>query len=164
MYEERGIPRNRILIKLAATYEGVEAAKVLEAENIQCNMTLLFAFEQAVLCGEAGVTLISPFVGRIMDWYKKDQGVDGFEPQDDPGCKSVKRIYNYYKKHGIKTIIMGASFRNKGELLELAGVDRLTIAPKFLAALKDSSDDAPAKLSIAAAQASQEDITKVSLS
>lgn len=197
MYEEQGIPRNRILIKLAATYEGVEAAKVLEAENIQCNMTLLFAFEQAVLCGEAGVTLISPFVGRIMDWYKKDQGVDGFEPQDDPGCKSVKRIYNYYKKHGIKTIIMGASFRNKGELLELAGwmniyvlfffclhiwrvflsvcywsllqfvrclclffphcdsVDRLTIAPKFLAALKDSSDDAPAKLSIAAAQASQ---------
>lgn len=121
MYEERGISRDRILIKLATTYEGVQSAKILEKEGIHCNMTLLFAFEQAVLCGEAGVTLISPFVGRIMDWYKKDQGVEGFAASDDPGCLSVKRIYNYYKKNGIETIVMGASFRNKGELLELAG-------------------------------------------
>ena len=121
MYEDRGISRDRILIKLASTYEGVQSAKVLEAEGIHCNMTLLFAFEQAALCGEAGVTLISPFVGRIMDWYKKANGVEGFAPEEDPGCLSVKRIYNYYKKHGIKTIVMGASFRNKGELLELAG-------------------------------------------
>ena len=184
MYEKGGISRKRILIKLAATWEGVQAAKVLEAEGIQCNMTLLFAFEQAAICGEAGVTLISPFVGRIMDWFKKDRGVQGFAASEDPGCLSVKRIYNYYKKHDIKTIVMGASFRNKDELLELAGcvfgriflkntmaglfscsvitivsdyccrVDRLTIAPKFLEALKNSTEDFPTKLTVAAAKAS----------
>jgi transaldolase len=121
MYEDRGIPRERILIKLATTWEGVQSAKLLEAEGIHCNLTLLFAFEQAVICGEAGVTLISPFVGRIMDWYKAARGVAGFAAEEDPGCISVKRIYNYYKKHDIKTIVMGASFRNKAELLELAG-------------------------------------------
>ena len=121
MYQERGISADRILIKLATTWEGVQAAKILEKEGIHCNMTLLFAFEQAAICGAAGVTLISPFVGRIMDWYKKDRGVDSFTAAEDPGCQSVKRIYNYYKKHGISTIVMGASFRNKEELLELAG-------------------------------------------
>ena len=133
MYEDRGISRDRILIKLASTWEGVQSAKILEAEGIHCNMTLLFAFEQAVICGEAEVTLISPFVGRIMDWYKAAKGVDGFSAEEDPGCISVKRIYNYYKKHGIKTIVMGASFRNKEELLELAGCVDITL-------LRDNED------------------------
>lgn len=157
MYEAKGISRDRVLIKLASTWEGVQSAKLLEAEGIHCNMTLLFAFEQAAVAAEAGVTLISPFVGRIMDWYKKDKGVDGFAATEDPGVQSVKRIYNYYKKHDIKTIVMGASFRNVGEILELCGVDRLTIAPKFLEALKQESGDTEAKLTVAEAKASKED-------
>lgn len=164
MYESRNISRDRILIKLASTWEGVQAAKVLEAEGIHCNMTLLFAFEQAAICGEAGVTLISPFVGRIMDWYKKEKGVEGFAAAEDPGCISVQRIYNYYKKHDIKTIVMGASFRNKGELLQLAGVDRLTIAPELLEELRSSTDDFPTQLSVEKAKASPVDNEKVALS
>merc|ERR1712113_159891 len=126
-------------------------------------MTLLFDFAQAAICGEAEVTLISPFVGRIMDWYKKENGVDGFTAAEDPGCASVKRIYNYYKKHGIKTIVMGASFRNKGEILELAGVDRLTIAPKFLEVLGNDTGAVEKKLSVESAKAAAGDDEKVCL-
>jgi transaldolase len=164
MYEEKGVMKERVLIKLASTWEGVQAARQLEAKGIHCNLTLLFGFCQAAICAEAGVTLISPFVGRIMDWYKKELKVDGFAPEDDPGCKSVKRIFNYYKKHGYKTIVMGASFRNLGELKELAGVDRLTIDPKFLQQLAESFEECPQKLSIESAQQSQEDVAKLSLS
>mmetsp|Transcript_80882 Transcript_80882/g.224739 ORF Transcript_80882/g.224739 Transcript_80882/m.224739 type:complete len:345 (-) Transcript_80882:27-1061(-) len=141
MYEAAGISRERILIKLATTWEGCETAKVLEKEGIHCNMTLLFSFAQAVAAADVGATLISPFVGRIMDWYKKQSGVDGYAPADDPGVQSVTRIYNYYKKFGYKTIVMGASFRNTGELLELAGCDRLTIAPKLLAELEGDAGE-----------------------
>lgn len=164
MYAKKGISKDRVLIKLASTWEGIQAAKTLEKEGIHCNMTLLFAFEQAAVAADAGVTLISPFVGRIMDWYKKDKGVDGFAATEDPGVQSVKRIYNYYKKHGIKTIVMGASFRNTGEILELCGVDRLTIAPKFLEALKNEDGSVPAKLSVEEAKASKEDAERVHLS
>jgi transaldolase len=162
MYAEKGVSKNRVLIKLAATWEGVQAARQLEAVGIGCNLTLLFGFCQAAICGDAGVTLISPFVGRIMDWYKKELKVDGFAPEEDPGCKSVRRIYNYYKKHGVKTIVMGASFRNTGELLELAGVDRLTIDPKFLQQLSQCQDACVRKLSPAAASASSEDPVRLS--
>merc|ERR1712100_557666 len=133
------------------------------SKGIRCNLTLLFGFCQAVICAEAGVTLISPFVGRIMDWYKKELKVDGFEPSEDPGCKSVKRIFNYYKKHGYKTIVMGASFRNVGQLLELSGVDRLTIDPKFLKHLAESTVVCERKLSSETAQLSTEDETKLEL-
>lgn len=136
LYEESGIERQRILIKIASTWEGIQAAKVLEEEGITCNLTLLFNFAQAVACAQAGVFLISPFVGRILDWYKKAEGVDGYAPLDDPGVKSVTRIYEYYKAHGYKTIVMGASFRNAGEIEALAGCDKLTISPALLEELQ----------------------------
>lgn len=132
LYEEDGIARERILIKIASTWEGIQAARELEREGINCNLTLLFSFAQAQACADAGVFLISPFVGRISDWYKQRDGVDGFEPTDDPGVKSVQRIYAYYKTHGFETVVMGASFRNAGQILELCGCDRLTIAPALL--------------------------------
>ncbi len=134
-YERAGISRERVLIKLASTWEGIRAAEVLEKEGIHCNMTLLFGIHQAVASAEANVTLISPFVGRILDWYKKDTGKD-FTGADDPGVQSVTRIYNYYKHFGYKTVVMGASFRNIGEIIELAGCDLLTIAPKLLGELE----------------------------
>lgn len=146
LYEDAGIDRKRILIKIASTWEGIKAAEELEKEGIQCNLTLLFSFAQAVACAVANVTLISPFVGRIMDWYKAEEGVDGYAPEDDPGVASVTKIYNYYKKFDYKTIVMGASFRNKGEITELAGCDYLTIAPKFLDELSNCNDDVPVKL------------------
>jgi len=135
MYEEIGIdPRKRVLFKIASTWEGIKAAEQLEKEGIHTNLTLLFSFPQAVACAEAGVTLISPFVGRILDFWKKEKGVSGFAPEEDPGVKSVTQIYNYYKKYDYKTIVMGASFRTKEEILELAGCDYLTIAPSFFKA------------------------------
>jgi len=132
LYEARGVQRERVLIKLAATGECIAAARELEQEGIHCNLTLLFGFGQAVACAEAGVTLISPFVGRILDWYKKADGVESYSADEDPGVRSVAHIYNYYKKFGYRTEVMGASFRNSGEILALAGCDLLTIAPKFL--------------------------------
>jgi transaldolase len=152
MYEAAGIKRDRILIKLASTWEGIRAAEVLEKEGIHCNLTLLFGFHQAVACAEAGVTLISPFVGRILDWYLKSTGKASFPPPEDPGVISVTKIYNYYKKHGYKTEVMGASFRNVGEIMELAGSDLLTIAPKLLAELDSMSQDLPRKLDPAKAK------------
>lgn len=149
-YEAAGLPRERILIKLASTWEGIKAAEILEKERIRCNMTLLFSFPQAVASAEAKVQLISPFVGRILDWYKKNTGKD-YAPTEDPGVRSVTEIYSYYKKFGYKTEVMGASFRNKGEILELAGCDLLTIAPPLLAELAASSDPVPRKLSPASA-------------
>lgn len=136
LYEKAGIHRSRILIKLASTWEGIKAAEILEKEKIHCNMTLLFSLEQAIACAEAKATLISPFVGRILDWFKKQEKKDSYASSEDPGVISVTSIYNYYKKMGYKTQIMGASFRNVGEILELAGCDLLTIAPKLLAELQ----------------------------
>ncbi len=147
MYEAAGIPRERILIKLASTWEGIRAAAELKEVNIHCNLTLLFSFAQAVACAEAGVQLISPFVGRILDWYKKSSGVQNYAPADDPGVKSVAKIYAYYKKFGYKTEVMGASFRNKEEILELAGCDLLTISPQLLEELQSQQGDVPRKLS-----------------
>ncbi len=144
-YEELGYSRARILIKMASTWAGIQAAAILEKDGIHCNLTLLFSFAQAIACAEAGVTLISPFVGRIMDWYKKAEGRT-FEPQEDPGVLSVQRIYRYYKTYGYKTIVMGASFRNIGEIEELCGCDRLTISPTLLAELKAKDGELPAKL------------------
>ena len=135
-YEAAGVSRERVLIKLAATWEGIKAAEVLEKEGIHCNLTLLFGLHQAIACAEAGVRLISPFVGRILDWHKKDSGRDSYPATEDPGVLSVTKIYNYYKKHGYKTEVMGASFRNLGEIIELAGSDLLTIAPNLLADLQ----------------------------
>jgi transaldolase len=146
LYEAAGIDRKRILIKLASTWEGICAAQKLEKEGIHCNMTLLFSLPQAIACAEAKATLISPFVGRILDWYKKSEGVTGYAPAEDPGVKSVTHIYNYYKKFDYKTQIMGASFRNKEEILELAGCDLLTIAPSLLQELKSSQDPVMRKL------------------
>lgn len=146
LYEAAGIDRKRILIKLASTWEGILAAEKLEKEGIHCNMTLLFSLPQAIGCAEAKATLVSPFVGRILDWYKKSEGVPGYAPAEDPGVKSVSKIYNYYKKFGYKTQIMGASFRNKEEILELAGCDLLTIAPTLLEQLKESTDPVVRKL------------------
>jgi transaldolase len=136
MYETGGIKRDRVLIKLASTWEGIKAAEQLEKEGIHCNLTLLFGFHQAVACAEAKVTLISPFVGRILDWYLKSTGKASFPPPEDPGVLSVTKIFNYYKRHGYKTEVMGASFRNVGEIIELAGSDLLTIAPKLLGELE----------------------------
>lgn len=147
MYEEVGVSKDRVLIKLATTWEGVEACRVLEKQGIKTNMTLLFSLAQAVAAAEAGAYLISPFVGRILDWYKKNEGVESYPAPEDPGVKSVQDIYNYYKCVGYDTIVMGASFRNKGEILELAGCDRLTIAPKFIADLKDTEEPIERKLS-----------------
>eukprot|EP00658_Telonema_sp_P-2_P011497 TRINITY_DN1439_c0_g1_i1.p1 TRINITY_DN1439_c0_g1~~TRINITY_DN1439_c0_g1_i1.p1 ORF type:complete len:279 (+),score=126.33 TRINITY_DN1439_c0_g1_i1:159-995(+) len=146
MYKEMGIDKERVLIKLASTWEGIKVGEALEKEGIHCNMTLLFSFAQAVACAEANVTLISPFVGRIMDWFKKSSGKDGYEAAEDPGVISVSKIYKYYKKFGYKTTVMGASFRNIGEILELAGVDSLTVAPKLLTQLAELKDAVPAKL------------------
>jgi transaldolase len=144
-YQRAGVSRERVLIKLASTWEGIKAAEILEKEGIHCNMTLLFGMHQAVASAEAQVTLISPFVGRILDWYKNDTGKD-YTGADDPGVQSVTTIYNYYKKFGYKTVVMGASFRNIGEITELAGCDLLTIAPKLLAELDSKQGDLPRKL------------------
>jgi transaldolase len=144
-YDEAGISRERVLIKIASTWPGIKAAEQLEKEGIHCNLTLLFGMHQAIACAEAKVTLISPFVGRILDWYKKDTGKD-YQGADDPGVQSVTKIYNYFKKFGYKTVVMGASFRNIGEIRELAGCDLLTIAPKLLEELKNTEGDLPRKL------------------
>ncbi|MGZ8905755.1 MAG: transaldolase [Methylobacter sp.] len=146
MYEALGVSRERVLIKIAATWEGIQAAAVLEKEGIHTNLTLLFGLHQAIACAENGITLISPFVGRILDWYKKDTGRDSYEPAEDPGVLSVTEIYNYYKKFGYKTEVMGASFRNVGEIVELAGCDLLTIAPSLLAELQSTEGDLVRKL------------------
>ncbi len=140
LYDEQGISKDRILIKIASTWEGIKAAEILEQEGINCNLTLLFSLTQAIACANAGVFLISPFVGRILDWYKKDTGKTSYEPQEDPGVLSVSDIYQYYKQHDVNTIVMGASFRNSGEILALAGCDRLTISPDLLAELQNSKD------------------------
>jgi len=153
LYKSEGIPKERILIKIASTWEGIQAARELERDDgIHCNLTLLFGFGQAVACAEAGVTLISPFVGRILDWYKKSTGKT-YEGDDDPGVQSVKKIFNYYKQHGYKTIVMGASFRNTGEIKALAGVDFLTISPALLDELKKSTVPVPKRLDSHAAAA-----------
>lgn len=144
-YEKAGIARERVLIKIASTWEGIKAAEVLEKEGIHCNLTLLFGLHQAIACAEAGITLISPFVGRILDWYKKETGKD-YVGAEDPGVQSVTQIYNYYKKFGYKTEVMGASFRNISEICELAGCDLLTISPKLLEQLQETEADLPRKL------------------
>jgi len=157
LYEKAGIGRDRVLIKVAATWEGIQAARVLEREGIHCNLTLLFAFCQAVACGDAGVTLISPFVGRIYDWHKKTAGSTWDEAAragaNDPGVQSVTRIWSYYKRFDIATEVMGASFRNVGQILALAGCDLLTISPELLAALQASEDPVPRVLDPQAAKA-----------
>lgn len=140
MYNEAGISNERILIKLASTWEGIKAAEQLEKLEINCNLTLLFNFAQAQACAESGVYLISPFVGRILDWYKKDTGKTGYPALEDPGVLSVSKIYNYYKAKGYNTVVMGASFRNSGEILALAGCDRLTISPQLLDELANSQE------------------------
>jgi transaldolase len=151
LYDKAGIGRERVLIKIASTWEGICAAKVLEKEGIHCNLTLLFGMHQAIAAAEAGVTLISPFVGRILDWYKKDTGRD-YQGAADPGVQSVTNVYNYFKKFGYKTVVMGASFRNIGEITELAGCDLLTISPQLLAELEKTLGDLPRKLDPQAAQ------------
>ena len=153
-YDKAKIGRDHVLIKIASTWEGFRAAEVLEKEGIHCNMTLLFGIHQAVAAADAGVTLVSPFVGRILDWYKKDTGKD-FHGADDPGVQSVTKIYNYYKKFGYKTQVMGASFRSMGEITELAGCDLLTISPLFLAELESTQGDLPRKLDPAIAKTMQ---------
>jgi len=160
-YESHGISKDRILIKIAATWEGIKAAETLEKEGIHCNLTLVFGKHQAIACAEGGITLISPFVGRILDWYKKDTGRDSYAPAEDPGVVSVTGIYNYFKKFGYKTEVMGASFRNVGELTELAGCDLLTIAPALLAELRSTEGDLPRKLD--PAKAVTMDIEKITL-
>ncbi|HET7104071.1 MAG TPA: transaldolase [Terracidiphilus sp.] len=152
LYKAEGVDANRILIKIASTWQGVLAVQVLQKEGINCNMTLLFGLHQAIAAAEAGATLISPFVGRILDWYKKDTGKD-FQGADDPGVQSVTHIYNYFKKFGYKTIVMGASFRNIGEIRELAGCDLLTISPHLLAELEGTVENLPRKLDANAAKA-----------
>lgn len=147
LYNDAGISNDRILIKLASTWQGIRAAEQLEKEGINCNLTLLFSFAQARACAEAGVYLISPFVGRIMDWYKANTDKKEFAPAEDPGVISVTEIYNYYKQHGYNTVVMGASFRNIGEILELAGCDRLTIAPALLKELSEAEGEVEHKLS-----------------
>jgi len=147
LYEKANISRSRVLIKLASTWEGIRAAEQLEREGIHCNLTLLFSFAQAVACADAGVTLISPFVGRIYDWYKAAKKVDDIPLEEDPGVASVVRIYNYYKRHGYKTQVMGASFRKTGQILNLAGCDLLTIAPDLLLKLSDTQGEIERKLS-----------------
>jgi len=159
LYQKAGIGRERILIKIASTWEGIQAATLLQKEGINCNLTLLFSFTQAVACAEGGIKLISPFVGRILDWHKKNAGKD-FVGAEDPGVKSVTQIYTYYKKFGYNTEVMGASFRNKGEILELAGCDLLTIAPPLLAELKASTELVVRKLD--PSKAASVDLQKVS--
>jgi transaldolase len=159
-YDKAGIGRDRILVKIASTWEGIKAAEILEKEGIHCNLTLLFGLHQAIACAEAGVTLVSPFVGRILDWYKKDTGKD-YEGADDPGVQSVTKVYNYFKKFGYKTLVMGASFRNIGEIEQLAGSDLLTISPKLLAELESTEGDLPRKLDPETAK--QEVIVKIDM-
>lgn len=161
LYKQMGVSKERILIKLASTWEGTRAAQVLENEGIHCNMTLLFSLPQAIACAEAHATLISPFVGRILDWYKKAEGKDSYPPGEDPGVKSVTQIYHYFKKFGYKTQVMGASFRNVDEILELAGCDLLTIAPNFLEDLHNAEGDVPRKLD--PAQSKNSDIKKIQI-
>lgn len=146
-YERRGVSKDRILVKLASTWEGIRAAERLEKNGINCNLTLLFSLEQAKACADAGVYLISPFVGRITDWYKKSQGVDTYAPDQDPGVRSVREIFHYYKSAGITTIVMGASFRNSGQIKALAGCDRLTISPVLLEQLSNDTELVPRILS-----------------
>lgn len=160
-YEAAGISRDRILIKIASTWEGIKAAEILEKEGIHCNLTLLFGIHQAIACAEANVTLISPFVGRILDWYKNKTGKESYPPAEDPGVLSVAEIYNYYKKFGYHTEVMGASFRNIGEIMEIAGCDLLTISPKLLKVLDSEKGDLPRKLS--PETAAQQDIEKISI-
>ena len=160
MYEKKGIGRERLLVKLASTWEGIRAAEKLEREGIHCNLTLLFSFAQAVACAEAGVTLISPFVGRIYDWYKKQRGAD-IPADDDPGVASVTRIYNYFKKFGYKTQIMGASFRKVDQIIRLAGCDLLTVSPDLLAQMEKTTGEITRRLNVESAQAS--DMEKVHL-
>ena len=145
LYNDAGVSNDRVLIKLASTWEGIKAGEILEKEGINCNLTLLFSFAQARACAEAGVFLISPFVGRIMDWYKAKTGQE-YAPADDPGVQSVTRIYNWYKEHGFNTVVMGASFRNIGEITELAGCDRLTVAPALLTELENTEGALDKKL------------------
>ena len=159
-YEKEGIGRERVLVKIASTWEGIKAAETLEKEGIHCNLTLLFSFAQAVACAEAKVTLISPFVGRILDWHKKETGKD-FQGDEDPGVISVKEIYNYYKKFGYETEVMGASFRNTGEIIALAGCDLLTIGTSLLGELQKSTDPIEERLS--AEIAAKADLEKISL-
>lgn len=161
LYEEAGISRERVLIKIASTWEGIQAAEVLQKEGINCNMTLLFSLAQAVACAEAGAQLISPFVGRILDWYKANTDVD-YTRENDPGVASVKEIYTYYKKFGHDTEVMGASFRNIGEILELAGCDLLTISPSLLEELKGMNDQVPRKLDPEEAKSAEIDTLDVS--
>lgn len=161
LYKEMGINKDRILIKLASTWEGGLAAQELEKMGIRCNMTLLFCLPQAIHCAEAKATLISPFVGRILDWYKAHDKVDSYAPADDPGVQSVTEIYDYFKKYGYKTQVMGASFRNSGEILELAGCDLLTISPQFLAELANAQGDVLRKLDPEVAK--KKDIPKITL-
>lgn len=161
LYEDAGVSRERILIKLASTWEGIQAARTLEAEGIHCNLTLLFSFAQGVACGEAGVTLISPFVGRIYDWYKKDRGVDDIDIADDPGVASVSAIYRYFKKYGIKTEVMGASFRKAEQVAALAGCDLLTIAPNLIDELASRDGELPRALSVEDAKAS--DVERITM-
>ncbi|SEK66835.1 transaldolase [Colwellia chukchiensis] len=156
MYNEAGISNDRILIKIASTWEGIKAAEQLERTGINCNLTLLFSFAQAQACAEANVYLISPFVGRILDWYKKDTGRNEYPANEDPGVLSVTRIYNYYKAHGHNTVVMGASFRNIGEILELAGCDRLTISPNLMDELANSN--APISQKLFSEQAQQQTV------
>jgi transaldolase len=161
LYEKAGVKRERVLIKLASTWEGIRAAQKLEREGIHCNMTLLFSFAQAAACAEAGVTLISPFVGRIYDWHRQARKVEDIPIEEDPGVASVTRIYSYYKQHGYATQVMGASFRKTGQILALAGCDLLTIAPDLLEKLSASQADVPRRLSPEAAARS--DLLKVCL-
>jgi transaldolase len=161
LYEKAGVSRDRVLIKLAATWEGIKAAEVLERERIHCNMTLLFSFAQAAACADAGVTLISPFVGRIYDWHRQQRKVEDLDISEDPGVASVTRIYNYYKKHGHKTQVMGASFRKTAQILALAGCDLLTIAPDLLEKLSRAEGDVPRRLSPESARAQSIDQLKL---
>jgi transaldolase len=161
LYEKERVSRERVLIKLASTWEGIRAAEKLEREGIHCNMTLLFSFAQAVACAEAGVTLISPFVGRIYDWHKQARKVDDIPPEEDPGVASVTRIYNYYKKHGYQTQVMGASFRKTGQIVALAGCDLLTIAPDLLDKLSKAEGEIPRRLSPEAAR--EQSIAKIAM-
>ena len=165
LYEKKGVGRERILIKIASTWEGIQAAAMLEDEGIHCNLTLLFSFAQAIACAEAGVTLISPFVGRIYDWYKKEGGGKEIPPDQDPGVASVTRIYNYYKKYSYKTQVMGASFRNVNQIVRLAGCDLLTISPDLLDQLEKTEGTLERQLDPAKAQSSTDErirITEVS--
>lgn len=147
LYDKAGISKDRVLIKVASTFEGIQAAKQLEKEGINCNLTLLFGFSQAAACADAGVFLISPFVGRILDWYKANTDKKEYAPMEDPGVQSVTQIYNYYKQHNYNTVVMGASFRNTGEIEALAGCDRLTISPQLLGELADDTGELPRVLS-----------------